>query len=142
MAGGERANGRHHDGTMWRWGVSARGRVGVSAKEPGNGRAKNSARPRLGSLATPIRAGFEPRRGLVIPPTKIERPKTLRTVRDGGATTTAQNRRGTAQTTTAPSGRRVFRPTGRGFSHTHSPHRRFAHSPHRLPPHLNNATDP
>ena len=46
-----------------RIGVSVYGRMGVWAREPGNGRAKNSARPRFGSSATPIRGGFEPRRG-------------------------------------------------------------------------------
>jgi hypothetical protein len=58
------ANGRMGDTAMGRWGDGAYRRVGVSAKEPGNGRAKNSARPRLGYLATPIRAGFKPQRGL------------------------------------------------------------------------------
>ena len=43
-----------------RWGT-ANGRMGERASS--RGRAKNSARPRLGFTATPIRAGFEPRAG-------------------------------------------------------------------------------
>jgi hypothetical protein len=39
-------------------------RMGDTAQEPGNGRVKNSARPRFGSFATLSRAGFERRRGL------------------------------------------------------------------------------
>jgi hypothetical protein len=53
-----------------------KGRTGETVQDPGNGRAKNSARPRFGSFARPIRAGFELRRG-VIPPKKTERPSIL-----------------------------------------------------------------
>jgi hypothetical protein len=64
MAGGGVQGGGARNG--------AYGRMGETTQGPGNGRAKNSARPRLGSFATPIRAGFELRRD-VIPPKKTER---------------------------------------------------------------------
>ena len=79
------------------------------------------------SFATPIRAGFEPLswRGDHGPSLRIE----ARSVFLGGITThsAAQNRRGTAQTATTPSARRVFRPTDCGFSPTKaaSPRRRY-----------------
>src|ERR1700739_2737736 len=53
-----------------------KGRTGETVQDTGNARAKNSALPRFGSFARPIRAGFEPRRG-VIPPKKTERPSIL-----------------------------------------------------------------
>jgi hypothetical protein len=66
-----------------------------------------------------------------MPPEKTNGIHFLTNVRDRGATTTAQNRRGTAQTATTPSARRVFRPTHRGFGHALSPFRRIAVSPYR-----------
>ena len=53
-----------------RWSERATRRRGDAAQEPGNGRAKNSARPSFDSYTTSIRAGFEPRDGLRYPPRK------------------------------------------------------------------------